>query len=81
MTGTAPSPLARALNDLSPSALAFVVRALDAGRPGMAAPEDPAKELQDAGIIEAAKDGISEFPYRIPDQTWRRLRELRPNQR
>ena len=44
----------------------------------MAVPDGPAKELQDAGIIEPAKDGISEFPYRVPGQTWRRLRELRP---
>ena len=78
MIRVSPSPLARALGELSPETLVFVRRALSAGRPGMAAPDGPADELQVAGIIELAKDGISEFPYRIPVQTWQRLHELRP---
>jgi hypothetical protein len=44
----------------------------------MAAPDVPIKELQEAGIIETAKNGISEFADHTPEQTWQRLRELRP---
>ncbi len=74
------SPLARALNDLPDEAVAQIVRMVQAGQPGIAgAPDSPiVRGLRAAHIIEDAKAGISEFPYRIPNDTWRRLHELRP---
>ena len=70
------SPLAQTLNGLSAESLTFVARAIEGGRPGLTAPEENAEELQDAGIVEPAKDGISEFPFRIPADVWERLNQL-----
>jgi len=44
----------------------------------MPVPGGRAKEIQVAGIIEIAKNGISEFADDIPEWTWQRLHELRP---
>jgi len=74
------SPLARKLNDLPEEAVAQILRMLEAGQPGIAGASDSlsVRALHAAHIIEDAKAGISEFPYRIPGDTWRRLHELRP---
>jgi hypothetical protein len=39
----------------------------------MPVPGGRAKEIQVAGIIEIAKNGISEFADDIPEWTWQRL--------
>lgn len=80
MNTTTPSPLAQSLNDLPAEAHALLLRMLDADQPGVAgSDDDPAvRALLDDQIVEPAKAGISEFPYRLPHDTWRRLRELRP---
>ena len=76
MTLLSASPLAHALNDLSEESLTSIARTIDSGRPGLTAPEKQVQELLDAGIVEHAKDGISEFPLRIPADVWERINQL-----
>lgn len=76
MTQLSASPLAHALNDLSEESLTSIAHAIGSGRPGLTAPEKQVQELLDAGIVEHAKDGISEFPLRIPADVWERINQL-----